>query len=101
MPFLESATRTAAADVLRAVSASVNDLDAALRDVPSTPETADAHSALMSAVASARRAADAAFAGDRVAEAHQAAMLVEAAKTVLPAADVPPAIGGERPATAR
>ncbi len=104
VPFLQSAARTPAVDVLRAVSANVNEIDAALRQASPEPGTADAHAALTSALAAARRAVDAGFAGDRVAEAHQAAMLVEAAKTVLPAGEASPGIGEERsavPATAR
>jgi hypothetical protein len=85
VPFLQSAARTGG-DVLRAIASNVNDVEAALRQVPSTPEIADAHSALTSALASARRAVDTGFTGDRVAEAHQAASFVEAAKSVLPAA---------------
>ena len=95
VPFLQSAARTPAADVLRAVAANVNEIDAALRQAMPEPGTADAHAALTSALAAARRAVDAGFAGDRVAEAHQAAMLVEAAKTVLPAGEASPRLGEE------
>jgi hypothetical protein len=83
VPFLQSATRTASPDVLRAVAASVDEVERLMREVAPSPETADAQSALSSALASARRAVDAGFAGDRVAEAHQAGMFVEAAKSVL------------------
>ena len=85
VPFLESAMRTPTPDVLRALASSVNEVAASVGQVEATTETADAHSALKSALASARRAVDAGFTGDRVAEARQAGMLVEAAKTVLPA----------------
>jgi hypothetical protein len=84
VPFLQSATRTAAPDVLRALASNVDELERILREATPSPETADARGALSSALASARRAVDAGFTGDRVAEAHQAGMLVEAAKTVLP-----------------
>jgi cell division protein FtsN len=84
VPFLQSATRTSSPDVLRALASNVDELDAALRQVPATPEIADAHGALSAAMASARRAVDAGFGGDHVAEAHQAGLLVEAAKTALP-----------------
>jgi hypothetical protein len=49
--------------------------------------TADAaaRGLLISATASARRAVNPAFSGDRVAESHQAAGLFEAAKALLPA----------------
>lgn len=86
IPFLQSATGSPGSDVLRAVASSVDEVDAALRQVPPTAETADAHAALTSALAAAKRAVDAAFTGDRTAEAHQAAMFVEAAKSVLPVA---------------
>jgi hypothetical protein len=85
VPFLQSAARTPAADVLRALASNVDELDASLRQIATGPDTSDAHAALVSALASARRTVDGTFVGDRVAEAHQAGMLVEAAKTVLPA----------------
>jgi hypothetical protein len=84
VPFLQSATRTSSPEVLRALASNVGELDAALRQVPATADIADAHGALSAAVASARRAVDAAFSGDRVAEAHQAGLLLEAARTALP-----------------
>ena len=84
VPFLQSATRTAAPDVLRALASNVDEVERMLREATPSPETSDARGALSSALASARRAVDAGFTGDRVAEAHQAGMLVEAAKTVLP-----------------
>jgi hypothetical protein len=84
VPFVQSAARTPAPDVLRALATSVDELDASLRQFRATPDTADAHGVLLSAAAAARRAIDPGSAGDRVAEARHAAMLVEAAKTVLP-----------------
>jgi hypothetical protein len=84
VPFLQSATATASPDVLRALVSSVDELEASLRQLVPSADVADAHGALVSAVAPARRAVDAGFAGDRVAQARQAAMLVEAAKTVMP-----------------
>jgi hypothetical protein len=84
VPFLQSAAATASPDVLRALASTLDELDASLRQVVPAPETADAHGALVSAVAPARRAIDVSFAGDRIAQAKQAAMLVEAARTVMP-----------------
>jgi hypothetical protein len=84
VPFLQSAAATASPDVLRALASTLNELDASLRQIVPAPETADAHGALVSAVAPARRAVDVSFAGDRIAQAKQAAMLVEAARTVMP-----------------
>jgi hypothetical protein len=84
VPFLQSATRTSSPDVLRALASNVQELETALRQVAATPDVADAHGALSAAIASAKRAVDASFAGDRVAEAHQAGLLVDAAKTALP-----------------
>jgi hypothetical protein len=85
VPFLQAAARTPAPDVLRALVSNVDELEASLRQVATASDTADAHAALTSALASARRTVEGTFGGDRVAEAHQAGMLVEAAKTVLPA----------------
>ena len=84
VPFLQSAAATASPDVLRALASSVDELETSLRQFVPAADAADAHGALVSAVAPARRAVDAGFAGDRVAQARQAAMLVEAAKTVMP-----------------
>jgi hypothetical protein len=89
VPFLQSGASTSAPDVLRALAPGVNEIDAALKQIAVTPETADAHDALASAVASARRVIDSGFDGDRVVEARQAAMLAAAAKSVMPA--MPPA----------
>jgi hypothetical protein len=85
VPFLQSGASTSAPDVLRALAPGVDEIDGALKHIAVTPEIADAHDALMSAVASARRVLDAGFTGDRVVEARQAAMLVAAAKSVMPA----------------
>jgi hypothetical protein len=84
VPFLQSAAATASPDVLRALGSSIDELETALRQFVAPAESGDAYGALLSAVAPARRAVDPGFAGDRVAQARQAAMLVEAAKTVLP-----------------
>lgn len=84
VPFLQSAGGTPSPDVLRALASSVDELEASLRQVVVTPEVADAHGALTSAVVSARRVVDAGFAGDRVTEARQMAMLVGAARSAMP-----------------
>jgi hypothetical protein len=84
VPFLQSAAATASPDVLRALASSVEELETSLRQLVPTADAADAHGALVSALAPARLAVDAGFTGDRVAQARQAAMLVEAAKTVMP-----------------
>jgi hypothetical protein len=84
VPFLQSAAATASPDVLRALGSSIDELETALRQFVAPAESGDAYGALLSAVAPARRAVDPGFAGDRAAQARQAAMLVEAAKTVLP-----------------
>jgi hypothetical protein len=89
VPFLQSGASTSSPDVLRALAPGVDEIDASLKEISVTPEVADAHDALTSAVASARRVIDAGFAGDRVVEARQAAMLVAAAKSVMPGAVVP------------
>jgi len=84
VPFLQSAAATASPDVLRALGSTIDELETSLRTFVPSAEVADAHGALASALAPARRAVDAGFAGDRVAQARQAAMLVEAARTVMP-----------------
>jgi hypothetical protein len=79
LPFLQSAVKAPTPDVLRALVPTIEAVDTSLRQMNDT-ETAARRGLLISAAAAARRAIDPAFTGDRIAEAHQAAGLFEAAK---------------------
>jgi hypothetical protein len=84
LPFVQSAAKSPANDVLEALAPTLGEVDAALKGMTGTADAA-ARGLLISATASARRAVSPAFAGDRIAESHQAAGLFEAAKALLPA----------------
>ena len=84
LPFVQSAAKSPADDVLNALAPTLSEVDGSLKGMTGTSDAA-ARGLLISATASARRAVNPAFAGDRVAESHQAAGLFEAAKALLPA----------------
>jgi hypothetical protein len=82
LPFVQSAAQAPAADVLQALAPALARIDVALKGMTGTADAA-ARGLLISATSSARRAVDPAFAGDRVAEGHQAAGLFEAARALV------------------
>jgi len=84
LPFVQSAAKSPADDVLNALAPTLSEVDGSLKGITGTADAA-ARGLLISATASARRAVNPAFTGDRVAESHQAAGLFEAAKALLPA----------------
>jgi hypothetical protein len=82
LPFVQSAAKSPQVDVLLALAPTLREVDASLKGMTGTADAA-ARGLLISATASARRAVDPGFDGDRVAESHQAAGLFEAAKALL------------------
>jgi hypothetical protein len=82
MPFLRSAAASPSTDVLQALSSTVVELDTALRDAAAAGPS-DVSRAMIAASAAARRAVDPAFTGDRQAQAHDAAGLLEAARIAM------------------
>jgi hypothetical protein len=82
LPFVHSAVKAPQDDVLQALAPTLREVDASLKGMTGTADAA-ARGLLISATASARRAVDPAFAGDRIAESHQAAGLFEAAKALM------------------
>ena len=83
LPFVQSAAKSPADDVLNALGPTLSEVEGSLKGMTGTADAA-ARGLLISATASARRAVNPAFSGDRVAESHQAAGLFEAAKALLP-----------------
>jgi hypothetical protein len=80
-PFLASAAKTPADDVLRAVGGTLAEVEQPLR-VMSVPQASrPVHNVLLSAVATATRAVAPDFKGDRVIEAQRALALLDAAKS--------------------
>ena len=82
LPFVHSAVKSPANDVLEALGPTLSEIDASLKGMTGTTDAA-ARGLLISATAAARRAVNPAFSGDRVAESHQAAGLFEAAKALM------------------
>jgi hypothetical protein len=79
IPFLLSAATTPSREVLGALAPMLEGQVAALKALSVTGDSAAAHGLLIAATAAARRASDPAFAGDRLAQAHQAVGLFESA----------------------
>jgi hypothetical protein len=79
-PFLASAAKTPADDVLRAVGGTLSEVEQPLRAMNVPPASRPAHNILLSAVATASRAVAPDFRGDRVIEAQRALALLDAAK---------------------
>jgi hypothetical protein len=80
-PFLASAAKTPADDVLRAVGATLSEVEQPLRVMNVPQASRPAHNILLSAVATASRAVAPDFRGDRVIEAQRALALLDAAKS--------------------
>jgi hypothetical protein len=80
-PFLASAAKTPADDVLRAVGGTLSEVEQPLRVMNVPQASRPAHNILLSAVATANRAVAPDFRGDRVIEAQRALALLDAAKT--------------------
>lgn len=83
-PFLVSASATPAPDVLHAVAETLHDVSESLRVIDVPGAAAPAHTLLNSAVSLAARAVTPEFDGDRVAQAHRALALVDAARAQIP-----------------
>lgn len=79
-PFLLSAASTPADAVLEAVGRTLTDVEGPLRAMNVPRASRPAHDLLTSAVETAARAVAPDFRGDRVAEAHRALALIDAAK---------------------
>jgi hypothetical protein len=80
-PFLASAAKTPADDVLRAVGGTLSEVEQPLRVMNVPQASRPAHNILLSAVATASRAVAPDFRGDRVIEAQRALALLDAAKS--------------------
>jgi hypothetical protein len=80
-PFLASAAKTPAEDVLRAVGGTLAEVEQPLRVMNVPQASRPAHNVLLSAVATASRAVAPDFRGDRVIEAQRALALLDAAKS--------------------
>jgi hypothetical protein len=80
-PFLTSAAKTPADDVLRAVGGTLSEVEQPLRVMNVPQASRPVHNVLLSAVATASRAVSPDFRGDRVIEAQRALALLDAAKS--------------------
>lgn len=80
-PFLTSAAKTPADDVLRAVGGTLSEVEQPLRVMNVPQASRPVHNVLLSAVATASRAVSPDFSGDRVIEAQRALALLDAAKS--------------------
>jgi len=78
-PFLMSAARSGTPDVLRALDDTLSTLEATLLSLRPPAASADQHQLLVAAVRTARRAVDASFQGDRMAQAREAYVLYDGA----------------------
>jgi hypothetical protein len=80
-PFLASAAKTPADDVLRAVGGTLAEVEQPLRVMNVPQASRPVHNVLLSAVATASRAVAPDFKGDRVIEVQRALALLDAAKS--------------------
>jgi hypothetical protein len=80
-PFLTSAAKSPADDVLRAVGGTLSEVEEPLRAMNVPQASRPVHNVLLSAVAMASRAVAPDFRGDRVIEAQRALALLDAAKS--------------------
>jgi hypothetical protein len=80
-PFLASAAKTPADDVLRAVGGTLSEVEQPLRAMNVPQASQPVHNVLLSAVATASRAVAPDFRGDRVIEAQRALALLDAARS--------------------
>jgi hypothetical protein len=78
-PFLMSAAQAGSPDVLRALDETLSTLEATLLSLRAPSASADQHQMLVSAVRTARKAADVSFQGDRMGQAREAFVLYDAA----------------------
>jgi hypothetical protein len=78
-PFLTSAAQSGSPDVLRALDETLSTLEASLRGMRAPALDQDKHQMLLSAVRTARKAADVSYSGDRPAQAREAFVLFDAA----------------------
>jgi hypothetical protein len=74
-PFLLSATKTAAPEVLGAVDQTLTGVQESLRAIQAPPAAAPSHALLRAAVDHAKQSVDRDFSGDRAAQARQAIAL--------------------------
>jgi len=78
-PFVMSATQSGSPDVLGALDETLATLEASLKAMHAPATALDQHQLLISAIATARRAVNPAFSGDRTAQAREAFVLYDAA----------------------
>jgi cell division septation protein DedD len=78
-PFVMSATQSGSPDVLGALDETLATLEASLKAMHAPATALDQHQLLISAIATARRAVNPAFSGDRSAQAREAFVLYDAA----------------------
>jgi hypothetical protein len=83
-PFLISASTTPTPDVMDSLTGLLTGVRQLLSGIEVPSAVRPAHTLLVSAVVLARRAVAADFSGDRLAQAHQALAMLEAAKEQLP-----------------
>jgi hypothetical protein len=74
-PFLLSATKTPAPEVLGAVDETLTGVQESLRAIQAPPAAAPSHALLRAAVNHAKQSVDREFSGDRAAQARQAIAL--------------------------
>jgi hypothetical protein len=78
-PFLTSAAKSGAPDVLGALDDTLSTLEGSLRGMRPPAASVDQHQMLVSAVRAARKVTDVSFSGDRAAQAREAFILYDAA----------------------
>jgi hypothetical protein len=78
-PFLESAAKSGAPDVLSALDETLSTLEGSLRGMRPPTASVDQHQMLLSAIRTARKVTDVSFSGDRAGQAREAFVLYDAA----------------------
>jgi hypothetical protein len=78
-PFLTSAAKSGAPDVLGALDDTLSTLEGSLRGMRPPAASVDQHQMLLSAIRTARKVTDVSFSGDRAAQAREAFVLYDAA----------------------
>jgi hypothetical protein len=78
-PFLTSAAKSGAPDVLGALDDTLSTLEGSLRGMQPPAASVDQHQMLLSAIRTARKVTDVSFSGDRAAQAREAFVLYDAA----------------------
>jgi hypothetical protein len=78
-PFLTSAAKSGAPDVLGALDDTLSTLEGSLRGMRPPAASVDQHQMFLSAISTARKVTDVSFSGDRTAQAREAFVLYDAA----------------------